>query len=99
MGCLFGCDSAPLEVTNDDREVVVPDRYRDCSLDKDCVLTSISCDGCCQRDAVAKDQKDEFERDREESCDYSGAVCDCSFSEMRAICDEERCVAVELVVN
>jgi hypothetical protein len=100
MGCLCACDDPPLELRKGDREVVVPDRYRNCSVDEDCVLVSTACDACCQRDAVAREQQEDFERDRKESCQgYSGPECDCAPLELRAICDGEHCAAVPLVVN
>jgi hypothetical protein len=99
VGCV-ACDDDPLELTNDDREVVVPDRYRSCSVDEDCTLVSVSCDGCCQRDAVTKELEEKFDRDRRESCaGFSGDECDCSFQEMRALCEKERCVAIQIPVD
>ncbi len=94
VGCVLSCASDPLELTNEGREVVVPDRYRSCARDEDCMLVSIACDGCCQRGSVAKEFGDEYERDRRESCSrYRGPECDCMFLEMRALCEAERCRA------
>jgi hypothetical protein len=100
FSCALACDDEPLELTKGDTEVVVPERYRECSADDDCTLANISCDGCCDRDAVAKSLAKAFERDRKGSCSgYDGPECDCAFAELEARCKEERCVAVPVPVQ
>lgn len=95
--CELACDADPLELTHHDSEVVVPARYRACSTDDDCVIVSISCDGCCQRAAVTKTMQDEFERDRKDSCaGYDGLECSCISPELDARCEKERCVALAI---
>lgn len=99
FSCMLAC-GGPLELTNDDTEVAVPERYRECSVDDDCTLVSISCNGCCQRDAVTKSLEKAFERARRDSCSgYPGPECDCEFRKLDARCKNERCTAVPTPVE
>ena len=100
VSCLLACDTEPLELTTDGTEVVVPDRYRGCAVDDDCTLVSISCDGCCERDAVAKSLAKEFESTRKDVCSgYEGPECDCEFAKLDARCKNQRCAAVPTPVE
>ena len=93
--CASACDDGPLPLANEDMQVVVTERYRACTEDSDCTLADISCNGCCERDAVTTDLVDAFERDRAETCaGYRGPVCDCVVLPLEARCREDRCVTV-----
>jgi hypothetical protein len=86
-------DDGPYALDREGGAVVVTEIYRECLSDADCVLVRVSCDGCCQRDAIASELGAEFEAAREEACrGYSGAECDCDIQPATARCMESRCI-------
>ena len=67
--------------------VAVTPVYRYCSADTDCALVNVTCNGCCDRDAIAASLTDEYRSAHEDACEgYSGGVCDCAPESLRAVC-------------
>ena len=77
-------------------DVVVPEAYKQCAVDADCILVETSCAYCCGRDAIRADLQDEYAAAFSLSCEwYSGGVCDCKPPAVEARCIEQRCTAAE----
>lgn len=76
--------------------VLIGNEWRACAQDSDCVLVDVSCDGCCQQDAVATSVESDFGPARTDACaDYEGGECDCCFVIREAACsDAGLCEAV-----
>lgn len=77
--------------------VLVTAPYRDCQQDADCSLVSISCDGCCQRDAITSTLESTYDTNFAAACaDYRGAICDCNIQPAEARCIDAVCTHVAL---
>jgi hypothetical protein len=98
--CSGGDDTAStpdgLATTERGDTVVITDEWRDCEQDSDCVLVDTSCDGCCQRDAIATSLEATYGPAQVDACaDYEGGECDCCFLALEAVCsDAGACEAV-----
>lgn len=92
---LFGCelgdektagrampDSAP-----------APAALKECAVDADCILMDISCNGCCDRDAVhRKDSASYLEHKRMTCVGEPGAMCSCCHFPAKAVCEAGLCL-------
>ena len=92
-------DSSPpdagLGLTRVGDAVQVPERYRPCGLDQDCVLVDRSCNNCCDYDAIREHDSADFASNHERACSgYRGPVCMCGVSELVSICNAGTCAAV-----
>ena len=84
------------ELTENGEDVVVPEAYKHCDADADCILVETSCAFCCGRDSIRADLQDEYAAAFSLSCEsYSGGVCDCHPPAVEARCIEQRCTAAE----
>lgn len=76
-----------LTTTSSGSTVVIGDDWRACEEIADCVLVDTSCDGCCQRDAIARSVESAYDSERLDACeDYVGGECDCCFVVLEAVC-------------
>ena len=75
--------------------VVVTAPYRNCQQDADCILVSISCNGCCERDAIASTLESTYDENFSAACaDYRGGICDCGLVPADARCIDSVCTHV-----
>jgi hypothetical protein len=97
-----GCDDSstgpdsktPFTLERQDTNVSVSEAYRPCVADIDCTLVNVTCNGCCERDAISSALVTTYKENRDAACfDYRGGVCDCDFLPMTARCEAQRCVA------
>lgn len=87
---ILGCQDA------DEKEMppsaAPPSALQVCQEDGDCVLVDISCNGCCERDAVNKKDTTMYSDFKARTCVGTfGAVCDCCYFPSKAICDRGAC--------
>lgn len=69
-----------------------PDRYRACQEASECAIVDISCNGCCQRDAVARKDSAAYAGHRERTCvGREGAICDCCYFPVETVCEKNLC--------
>lgn len=69
-----------------------PSALQGCQGDSDCVLVDVSCNGCCERDAVNKNDTARYSDFKTRTCVGTwGAVCDCCYYFSKAICDKGAC--------
>jgi hypothetical protein len=74
-----------------------PADLQHCRDDGDCILVDISCNGCCDQDAVnRKDSAEYFDHKSRTCAGYSGPVCDCCFFKRKAVCTGGRCESLLL---
>lgn len=84
---------------------IITDNLKKCEKNDDCILVPIGCDGCCQYDALNKNNNDIYHKLLTDSCkEYSGAVCDClSMSDLgyeeKAVCENGLCRRIEIPIN
>ena len=80
---------------DDDGNVAITEPYRACTVDADCERVNITCDSCCDVDAITATLVDRFRAERERACAaYDGPVCDCNARPPAARCIQQRCAAV-----
>lgn len=77
-----------------------PDRYKACQEASECAIVDVSCNGCCQRDAVARKDSLDYVDHRERTCvGEQGAVCDCCYFPVEAVCEKNLCQLKTLSQN
>ena len=95
VSLLFGCqlgdgktdgrtmpDSAP-----------APAALKECEEDADCILVDISCNGCCDRDAVNREDSTSYLEHKRMTCvGEPGAICSCCHFPAKAACEAGICV-------
>ena len=73
--------------------VPVPDAWRTCRTDADCVLVDTTCIGCCENDAILRKFQPELERQLSKLCPSSRGNCDYKCVVRKAACTDHRCGA------
>jgi hypothetical protein len=80
------------ELARREANVLITETYTECSDDADCKLVGTSCNGCCQLGAIQTSLEATYESNRQLACaDYEGAICDCDYGNVAALCEQGRC--------
>ncbi len=81
---IMGSGSGWAKVPHD---VKPPLKMLTCSTDKDCIIVSNSCDGCCQQASINASYKDSFTKFTQEICNgYKDSVCECQAAVVFSVC-------------
>lgn len=74
--------------------MTIPEEFRACTADSDCILVDSLCSACCDYDSINAASKDAFTELQKNYCsDHDGAVCECSVPDVAPVCTENRCTA------
>lgn len=66
-----------------------------CAKAEDCILINISCDGCCEREAINRTDSMSYMDLKSKTCvGKKGSICDCSELPAQAICENTVCKMV-----
>lgn len=92
--CLSGCDlgggKSAARVMPD--SAPAPADLKRCEVDADCILVDISCNGCCDRDAVNRKDSLRYLEHRQATCvGELGSICSCCHFLARAACEAGSC--------
>jgi hypothetical protein len=88
-------DRSVYKLERNGANVEVTPAYQECETDKDCTLVNITCNGCCEREAIQSSLEGEFEDAKKLACEgYQGPQCDCQELPETAACTAGRCEAV-----
>lgn len=69
-----------------------PADMQHCRNDGDCILVDISCNGCCEQDAVTRtDSSDYYDHKLRTCVGEPGPVCNCCFFKRKPACVSGRC--------
>ncbi len=72
--------------------MTIPEEFRACSVDSDCILIDMLCSACCDYDSINTASKDTFSELHADYCaDHDGAVCECTAPDIEPVCRENRC--------
>jgi hypothetical protein len=87
--CLTGCLQSlkPMPAS-----APAPSQYKACGDVSECVIVDISCDGCCQRDAVNRKDSAEYEAHKGRTCvGRQESICDCCSLPAETVCEQGLC--------
>lgn len=88
-------DGGAFVLTREDDVVNVPDVYRTCTEDADCVLVETLCSDCCREMAIAVEHEARYQAEFAAVCaDYRGAICRCIPDDLVPRCEAGTCVAL-----
>lgn len=74
--------------------ITIPEKFRTCTQDSDCILVDTLCSACCGYDAINAANKNLFSELQKNYCaNHNGAVCDCIAPGVEPVCKENRCTA------
>lgn len=69
-----------------------PARFQACQQDSDCAIVDISCNQCCQQDAVNRSDSSDYMEHKSSTCvGRPGAICKCEYVPVRAACEQGLC--------
>jgi hypothetical protein len=72
--------------------MTIPEEFRTCTVDADCILVEMLCSTCCDQDAINAVSQDPFTEMYTHYCsDYDGPVCECTTPDVEPVCTENRC--------
>jgi hypothetical protein len=72
--------------------MAIPEEFRTCEQDSDCILVDMLCSACCDYDSINVTSKDPFTELQTNYCaDHDGPVCECAEPDVSPVCKENRC--------
>ena len=84
-GCLQSLKQMPASAPS-------PAKYKKCQDVSECVIVDMSCNGCCQRDAVNRQDSSAYMGHKGRTCvGQPGGICDCCYFPVETVCEAGLC--------
>lgn len=90
--CLCGCLDTLKSTKAMPESAPAPAKYKKCQDVSDCVLVNVSCNQCCEQDAINRKDSLDYVSHKERTCvGIPGGVCDCCNISVEAVCERGMC--------